>query len=81
MIDEKCKDCHELVIPYFSIFKRPNHRLSDELKTGTCKCNIDSYNRQSSGYCGWYHPDKCKGPGHRYYFEGHVTSENIKFIN
>lgn len=53
MIDEKCKDCHELVIPYFSIFKRPNYRLSDELKTGTCKCNIDSYNRQSSGYCRW----------------------------
>lgn len=37
MIDEKCKNCPELVIPYFGLFSKPQSKLSDDLKEGTCK--------------------------------------------
>ena len=81
MIDEKCKNCPELVIPYYNVYRKPNHKLPDELKTGTCKCNVSSIDRPGRGYYGDCSPSDCKGPGHHYYFTGHVGPEYIKFID
>lgn len=57
MIDDKCKNCKELVIPYL---------LSG---CGTCRCNVDAKDRYGIGYCGWCHPDLCRGSDHHYYFD------------
>lgn len=81
MIYKKCKNCPALVIPYSLRGRTPNSKLSDEMKTGTCKCNVDLFDRRAEGYCGWCHPDKCKGPEHHYYFTGLIGSEHIKFID
>ena len=81
MIDEKCKTCPELVVPYFALFAKPQPKLPDELKEGTCRCNMDLINRMKEGYYGWCHPDLCKGTGHPYYFVGHGKNRDIVFIN
>lgn len=79
MIDEKCKNCPELVIPYFGINRTtPNRELPEELKMGTCKCNMDLLDRKDEGYCGYCHPNECNGAGHTYYFD---YNNDIKFIN
>ena len=81
MIEEKCKNCPELVIPYFVIGRTPNSQLPEELKIGTCKCNMDLVDRRARGYYGFCHPDECKGPGHRYYFNYDMPNRDIKFID
>jgi len=81
MINEKCKNCPELVIPYFGVYRKPNPELPEELKIGTCKCNMDAFNRKGEGYYGFCHPDECKGPGHRYYFNYDMPNRDIKFID
>lgn len=83
MINEKCKNCPELVIPYSVLFAKPNPSMPEEYKIGTCRCNVDSLNRKNRGYCGWCHSDECHGKGHRYYFE-HIKKYpymEIKFID
>ena len=81
MIDEKCKTCTELVVPYFGLCDRPQRKLPEELKVGTCKCNMDLTNRMGEGYYGWCHPELCKGPGHPYYFVYHGKNLDIVFNN
>ena len=82
MIHNKCKNCSALVVPYFSIWNKPNPKLPDQDKEGTCKCNVDSLNRNGEGYYGWCHPDECMGPEHKYYFDHTQTGHpQIKFIN
>ena len=78
MIDEKCKNCPELVIPYFGFHGKPNRELPKELKIGTCKCNIDLSDRKDEGYYGYCHPNECNGAGHKYYFD---YNNDIKFIS
>ena len=81
MIDDKCKTCTELVVPHFGIYARPQPKLPEELKVGTCRCNMDPYNRKAEGYCGWCHPELCKGPGHPYYFDWNSKNLDSVFIN
>lgn len=81
MIDEKCKHCPELVVPYFGLYDRPQPRLPEELKDGTCRCNQDLFNRMKEGYYGWCHPDLCKGPGHPYRFVYNGGNVDIVFNN
>ena len=81
MIDEKCKHCSELVIPYFGLFSKSQLKLPDDLKEGTCKCNMDLLNRMKEGYYGWCHPDLCKGPEHRYTFNYNTPNRDIIFID
>lgn len=77
MIDDKCKNCKELIISYFSIWTKPNPKLSEDDKCGTCNCNVDAINRLATGYSGWCHPDKCRGSGHRYYFDYSTPNNDI----
>lgn len=81
MIDEKCKHCSALIIPYFGIFNNPQSKLSDDLKEGTCKCNMDLRNRMKEGYYGWCHPDLCNGPEHKYIFDHNMANRKIIFID
>ncbi len=81
MIHEKCKNCSELVIPYFGFHRKPNRELSEKLKMGTCKCNVDEFDKKGEGYYGYCHPDECKGPGHRYYLNYDMLNGCIKFID
>ena len=81
MIYDKCKNCPDLIIPYSLGGRTSNSKLPDEMKTGTCKCNVSSIDRHSEGYYGWCYPSDCKGPGHHYYFTGLVGPEHIKFID
>ena len=81
MIDDKCKNCEELVIPYFSIWNKPNPKVSKDDMYGTCHCNVDMIDRRARGYCGRCHPDKCRGSGHHYYFDYNTPNNDIKFID
>lgn len=81
MIDEKCKNCEELVIPYFSLWNKSNYKVYEEYMIGTCRCNVDAVNRKGDGYYGWCHPSECHGPRHRYYFDYTTLNRSIKFID
>lgn len=81
MIDEKCKHCPELVIPYFSGFSKPQSKLPEDLKVGTCGCNVDAFDRLDRGYYGWCHQDLCKGPKHHYIFDYNTPNREIIFID
>jgi len=81
MIDEKCKNCKELVIPHFGFFNTHNRKLPEEDITGTCRCNVDAEDREDRGYCGWCHPDECRGAGHKYYFDYNAPNNGITFID
>ena len=81
MIDEKCKHCSALVIPYFGISNKPQSKLPEDLKEGTCRCNVDAFDRLGRGYYGWCHPDLCKGPEHKYIFDHNTSNRDIIFID
>lgn len=81
MIDDKCKNCKELVIPYLTMWNKPNPKLSKEDVDGTCRCNVDAVNRLGRGYYGWCRPDLCRGSGHHYYFDYNTPNNDIKFID
>ena len=81
MIDDKCKNCKELVIPYLSGGVKSNSKLPKEYVYGTCLCNVDAINRVGRGYYGWCHPDICRGSCHHYYFDYNTPNNDIKFID
>lgn len=81
MIDEKCKHCSALIIPYFGIFYKPQSKLPYDSKVGTCRCNVDVFDRLDEGYYGECHPDLCKGPEHRYIFDYNTPNRDIIFID
>ena len=48
---------------------------------GTCRCNVDVFDRLDRGYYGECHPDLCNGPGHRYIFDYNTPNRDIIFID
>lgn len=82
MISNKCKNCPALIIPYFGLYGKPQSELCEDLKVGTCKCNMDTTDRCGEGYYGRCHPGLCKGPTHKYYFDHSMANGyEVKFIN
>lgn len=82
MISDKCKNCPALIIPYFGLYRKPQSELCEDLKVGTCKCNMSAADRRGEGYYGECHPELCKGPTHKYYLDYSMTNGyEIKFIN
>lgn len=80
MIEEKCKDCAALVVPFLNRVDEHNCPLPETFWTGTCKKSLSG---AGHGFYGSCYPDICEGAEGRNYvvgLNGETREYEYKFI-